>query len=199
MIRPGRIAIVIFISLLIPIVPFAVIGELPGERWLSDTDQNAILFGATGAGLLAADVVLPVPASIVGSLMGARLGFWIGWLWSWSGLVAGNMLGFAVGWLLLRRLGKDIPAVPTLLLLFVSRPVPLLAEALTITAGAAGMGFRSFLAVSLTSNGIYTAALAASGTTLLPRDWLAPGIAVPLLIPVAAWLIWRRYARAPEK
>jgi hypothetical protein len=34
------------------IVPFAVFGELPGERWLSATDDNALVFGATGTTLL---------------------------------------------------------------------------------------------------------------------------------------------------
>ena len=54
------------------------------------------------------------------------------------------------------------------------------------------MGLKSFLTVSAAGNGIYTAVPAATGAALLPRDWLAPGLAVPILIPV---LVWQRHAR----
>jgi hypothetical protein len=46
---------------LVPLVPFAVLGELPGERWLSAQGGDALRFGATGAALLALDVLLPIP------------------------------------------------------------------------------------------------------------------------------------------
>ena len=42
-------------GLVIPILPFAVIGELSGEQWLSRTDDNGLLFGLTGGALLAGD------------------------------------------------------------------------------------------------------------------------------------------------
>ena len=41
----SRSALVILVALLIPVLPFAVIGELPGERWLSARDGDAFLFG----------------------------------------------------------------------------------------------------------------------------------------------------------
>ena len=74
----------------IPIVPFVVIGELPGERWLSATDGSALVFAFTGGGLLTLDVLLPIPSSIVIALMGGRLGFYAGWFSAWLGLTAGN-------------------------------------------------------------------------------------------------------------
>ncbi len=190
--KPGRrFILVAAIALLIPIIPFAVIGELPGERWLSATDHNAWLFGATGGGLLAADVLLPIPSSILGTLLGARLGFLPGWLWGWSGLVLGNLIGYATGRLLLARFATDLPATPALLVLFASRPVPVLAEALTFTAGAARMPLLPFLAVSAMGNAVYTGALAGNGAALLPGALAGPGLALPMLLPVAAWLIWR--------
>ena len=38
-----RLTAVIIISMLIVLVPFIVIGELPGERWLSHADDNALV------------------------------------------------------------------------------------------------------------------------------------------------------------
>jgi uncharacterized membrane protein YdjX (TVP38/TMEM64 family) len=186
-----RISIVILLAILIPIIPFVIIGELPGERWLSATDDNALLFGATGMALLAADVLLPIPSSIVGTMLGARLGFVPGWAWCWVGLVLGNCIGYLTGRLLLSRLTPDIPRTPTLLLLFVSRPVPVLAEAVTFMAGAEKMKFMPFLMVSIAGNGIYSVALAGNGAALLPDAWTGPGLILPMLLPVAAWLLWR--------
>ena len=65
---------IIIAALLVPIVPFVIIGELPGERWLSATDDDALRFALAGGGLLALDILLPVPSSIVATLLAARLG-----------------------------------------------------------------------------------------------------------------------------
>jgi uncharacterized membrane protein YdjX (TVP38/TMEM64 family) len=190
-----RLFLVILLAILIPIVPFAVIGELPGEHWLSATDENALLFGLTGMGLLASDVLLPIPSSIVGTMLGARLGFLPGWAWCWSGLIIGNSIGYLTGRLLLSRFAPEIPTTPTLLVLFSSRPVPVLAEAVTFTAGAEKMGFFPFLWVSTAGNGIYSLALTGNGAALLPDATTGPGLILPMLLPVAAWLSWRWLAR----
>ena len=186
-----RISFVILLAILIPIIPFVIIGELPGERWLSSTDDNALLFGITGMGLLTADVLLPIPSSIVGTMLGARLGFIPGWAWCWLGLMLGNSIGYLTGRLLLSRFAPEIPRTPTLLLLFATRAVPVLAEAVTFTAGAEKMNFMSFLLVSLAGNGIYSVALAGNGAALLPDALVGPGLILPMLLPVAAWLLWR--------
>lgn len=186
-----RLTLVILLAILIPVIPFAIIGELPGERWLSATDKNAVLFGFTGMGLLAADVLLPIPSSIVGTMLGARLGFLPGWLWCWSGLVLGNCAGYLTGRLLLSRFAPEIPHTLSQLLLFISRPVPVLAEAITFTAGAEKMNFSSFLLISLAGNGLYSVALAGNGAALLPDAMAGPGLILPMLLPVAAWLLWR--------
>jgi len=187
--------IVILLAILIPIVPFVVIGELPGQRWLSASDENALLFGITGMGLLASDVLLPIPSSILGTMLGARLGFLPGFLWCWCGLVLGNGIGYLAGRLLLSRFAPETQHTPTLLLLFITRPVPVLAEALTFTAGAQKLKLSSFLLVSIAGNGIYSLALSGNGATLLPGALAGPGLALPMLLPVGAWLIWRWYER----
>ena len=191
----SRLVMVIIAALLIPIIPFLVVGELPGESWLSSTDSNALLFAVSGAGLLAADVLLPVPSSIVGTLMGARLGLVTGWPWVWAGLMLGNLVGYAAGRLLLGRLDTRPPQAPTLLILFVSRPVPVLAEASTFVAGAGRMSLWPFLAVCAAGNAIYALVLTGNGATLLPDTLVGPGLIIPFALPVLAWLLWRWLAR----
>ena len=189
--KAGRMTLVILLALLIPIIPFAIIGELPGERWLSASDGNAFLFGLSGMALLAADVLLPIPSSIVGTMLGARLGFIPGWMWCWLGLMIGNAIGYFTGRLLLARFAPDIPRTPTLVLLFISRPIPVLAEALTFTAGAEKMKFSQFFWAILVGNGLYSVALTGNGAALLPDSLTGPGLILPMLLPVAGWLIWR--------
>ncbi len=193
--RPGRLVLLIVVVLLIPIVPFAVVGELPGARWLSASDDDAVLFGLTGAALLTADVLLPIPATIVGSLLGARLGFVPGWAWAWAGLVLGNLIGYLLGRLTLARLAAELPRTPTLLVLIASRPVPILAEAVTIAAGAGRMTVLPFVAASVAANGVFSGALAGNGAALLPQALVGPGLILPLSLPVVAWLVWRLLRR----
>jgi uncharacterized membrane protein YdjX (TVP38/TMEM64 family) len=193
-----RLTVVIILALLIPVLPFALIGELPGDRWLSATDANAFVFGVTGAGLLAADVLLPIPSSIVGTLLGARLGFAYGFLWTFIGLMAGTLIGYGAGRLVPARWRVDVPSTPSVLLLFVSRPVPVLAEALTLTAGATRLRLAPFLGACAAGNAIYAAVLAGNGAALLPDRLIGPGLALPMALPVIAWLIWRWLTRAPS-
>lgn len=189
-----RTALVICVSLLIPIIPFALIGELPGERWLSATDQNALLFAFTGGGLLATDVILPIPSSIIGTLLGARLGFLPGLIAAWTGMTLGNLVGYGLGRLMLAHFGDRLPRAPTAPALFLSRPVPVFAEAVTFTAGAERMPPGRFLVICASGNLIYAAALAANGASLLPTGLAGPGLVLPMLLPVIAWILWRRFA-----
>jgi len=189
---PWRVAKVLACALLVPIVPFLILGELPGERWLSGHDDNALQFGVVGALLLALDVVLPIPSSIVGSLLGARLGMTWGFAAAFTGLSCGSLAGYFLGLLLPSRLKVDLPLAPSLVAVFLSRPVPVLAEATVVAAGAARVGFRGFCLSALLGNAIYAGALCASGSAWLPDAWLGPGLIVPFALPVLAWLVWRR-------
>lgn len=183
---------VIIVAILIPVVPFLLVGELPGERWLSRTDDNALLFAATGSGLLALDIALPIPSSLVGTALGARLGFWAGAACCWLGLMAGNLLGFAFGHLYPRRLATTVPNESMDLIVFLSRPVPIFAEAAAIAAGANRMSSLSFVVSCAMGNGIYAIALCANASLWLASDWKGPLLVFPMLLPVLAWLAWRR-------
>jgi hypothetical protein len=188
-----RGALVVVAALLIPILPFAVIGELPGERCLSANDAKAWRFALAGVLhlLMTGDVLLPVPSSIIGSLMGRRLGFLAGLPSIWLGLMLGNLIGYGVGRLLLGHFGERLPQAPTLWLLFLSRPVPVLAAAATFTAGAERIPPIGFGAVCGLGNLIYAAVLAGNGAALLPQGLAGPGLVLPMLLPVVAWTSWR--------
>jgi uncharacterized membrane protein YdjX (TVP38/TMEM64 family) len=191
----GRPLAVLLAAALVPILPFVIIGELPGERWLEGSSAGGFQFGALGALLLALDVLLPIPSSIVGAILGGRLGFLHGFAWVWIGLCTGQLAGYALGRLLPSRWASELPAAPTLALVFCSRPVPVLAEAVAIAAGVERLPFASFALAGAAGNAVYAAAMAGDGAALLPQGILGPGLILPMLLPVIAFLAWRRWSR----
>jgi uncharacterized membrane protein YdjX (TVP38/TMEM64 family) len=193
--RAARSVLIITAALCIPLAPFFIIGELPGEQWLSATDDRAALFALAGAGLLAVDALLPIPSSIVGTMLGARLGFPAGFLAAFGGMMTGQVLAYAASRWLLRNREQALPDAPTLVAVFLSRPVPVLAEAVAIAAGAARVSWPQFLLACGAGNAIYAGALALNGAALVPEAPLGPGLVLPMLLPAGAWLIWRALRR----
>jgi uncharacterized membrane protein YdjX (TVP38/TMEM64 family) len=164
---------------------------MPGERWLSATDDHAWLFALAGAGLLASDILLPIPSSIVGTMLGARLGFAAGFLATFAGLMTGQVIAYAASRWLLRRESGDLPVAPTMMAIFLSRPVPVLAEAMAMAAGASNLRWGQFLLACGSGNLVYALALALNGAELVPRAMLGPGLLLPMLLPVAGWFVWQ--------
>jgi hypothetical protein len=89
------------------------------------------------------------------------------------------------------RTGIAIPESPTLFILAVTRPIPVLAEAVTFAAGAGSIKIIPFLFISSFANGIFAAVLCANGAAFIPDSLLGPGLILPMLVPVIGWLIWR--------
>ena len=112
--------------------------------------------------------------------------------------MAGNLAGFLLARFASTGLRSWLPSFPestTQAIVFISRPVPVLAEAVALAAGATRMPWSNFLLLSASGNAIYATALCANGATLLPDDLLGPGLIIPMVLPVAAWLAWRALAK----
>src|SRR5687767_1050027 len=138
--------------------------EALGVPLLSDPTpwmkQGGSLAAGLGVGLLIADVLLPVPSSLVMVAHGALFGVVVGTLLSLLGSLGAALLGFAIG----RRGGKFLEQVVTpaeraradylltrwgALAIIVTRPVPLLAETVAIMAGASPMSWSNVFLASL--------------------------------------------------
>lgn len=117
-------------------------------------DRGGVAAAGTGFGLLVADVVVPVPSSLVMVANGALFGVVGGAVLSLAGAVGAAMVGFVLGRRGSALLGAVVPAGELrradaliqrwgLLAVIVSRPVPVLAEAVAIMAGASTMRART--------------------------------------------------------
>lgn len=194
----GRGALIITATMTIALLPFVVVGELPGERWLSANDENAMHFALAGAALLAADVLLPIPSSIIGTMLAVRLGPVAGFAATFAGMMVGQSAAYWTSRVLLRNQNGVLPARPTLAAVFLSRPVPVFAEALAFAAGAARLSWPQFLLACAAGNLVYAGALTLNASQLMPDALIGPGLLFPMLLPVATWLIWQRIRRSKD-
>jgi membrane protein DedA with SNARE-associated domain len=202
--------LIVFV-LLVPILPFLVFGE-PFEAWPAlwqDAPPSRSVLAALTVGLLALDILLPVPSSVVNTLAGAQLGAPLGTAVCWLGMSLGAVLGFILarygGRPLAERFCKaeqlrqmerlSFRYGPGILVLF--RAVPVLAEASVLLVGLNRLTWRRFLPPVMLSNLGIALAYAWFGHYAGERQWLplALGIAValPLLLTIGlqGWLAAR--------
>lgn len=172
-------------------------------RWLERSGRWA---WAAGILLLASDLVLPVPGTVVISALGYIYGTFSGGVVASVGLMAAGLLGYGAGRLFgekfaRRWLGdRDYEAGRKLFengggwLVALSRALPILPEVISCTAGLMRMPFRRF-AIALACGSVPMGFLfAAIGTT--GRD--APGwaFALSLVIPALLWLVAGRLRKS---
>lgn len=153
-------------------------------------------------GLLTADIFLPVPSSLVIAFSGKMLGFWGGMAASWCGMTLGAVAAFgmvrAFGRPMAQRFAttnelRRVDAMAArigVLVLVLTRPVPILAEAAVLLMGTTLLSWRRFLvAVGLSNLGI-AAAYAAVGDFVQWPVALVASISLPLLAGGIARLLW---------
>lgn len=179
------------------LIPFFLFGDSM-EAWARATLHTASarwLVAAAVGGLLALDIFLPVPSSLVSTAAGALLGFWGGLATSWIGMCLGCALGYALGGSLPAPERDRMQQAWTrygdwALILF--RSVPVLAEASVFFAGLSRMPRARFAALIAVSNFAISAVYAATGAFAAERDTFLWAFAGAVLLPGAGLLIWRK-------
>ncbi len=150
-----------------------------------------------GIVLLMADLLLPIPGTVVMSALGAVYGFWIGGLLSAIGSMLAGMLGFGVGRFFKesfarRWLGeKDFDKGRSLFerggawVVAMSRALPILPEVLACMAGLLHMPFGKFV-VALACGAVPMGFLFA-WIGVMGREQPAWGLAFSLGVPAVLW------------
>jgi uncharacterized membrane protein YdjX (TVP38/TMEM64 family) len=167
--------------------------------WLSSLGPATAALAV--AGLLAADIALPVPGSIVLSAGGIVLGWPLAAAAGCAGLLVGSLVGYGACRLFGRRafdrfvtpaeaarfavwLDRYGPAA-----IVTSRPVPMMSETLSCLAGLGGMRLPRFLLALVLGSAPYAWFFAWAGDRL-GRVREEPGLAllVALAVPALYWL-----------
>jgi uncharacterized membrane protein YdjX (TVP38/TMEM64 family) len=167
--------------------------EALAARWLTHAGFGT---AALIAILLAADVALPIPSSLVMVLSGAAFGIW------WGSLVAlvGSIVGEWIGFELVRRYGRGVSRGIVgadeferfstffekhgTLAVMLTRPLPVVMETMSLVAGLSTMSRAAFLGASLAGTAPIVVIYAYAGAMSRQVDSIVP--AVVILVAVAA-------------
>lgn len=167
--------------------------------WLNNGDALA---ASLGVGLLIADVLLPVPSSLVMVAHGALFGVMGGTLLSLTGSAGATMLGFWIG----RRGGRLFARLVApedrqradyllkrwgTLAIIVTRPVPLLAETVAVMAGASPMSWGRAALAALAGSLPPALLYALTGAAVAKVENAALVFGLVLLVAGCFWLIGR--------
>lgn len=175
-------------------------------RWIGRPELNPFVYSLAIIGLLAADLLLPIPSSALITHAGMKLGVLQGTILGFLGVTIGSLIGFVMA----RRLGKTFVMKRTdendrivlgrltgqygVFIVVFLRPVPILAEASVLLLAAGQMAWRPFLVWLSVSNFFVALFFAAFGQWAAERGIgelpaLLISIAVPVLLLICVRLI----------
>lgn len=208
-----RPMIVMSLILALPIVPFLLFGE-QFTAWFERWKQQPSSVPTTAAiiiGLLASDILLPTPSSMISTFGGWYLGWWLGTIVSWIGMSLGATIGFGLAktwgrpvalWLAresdLERL-RDLSARFGPAVLVLTRGVPVLAEASVLLMGIHQLAWRHFLPAVLLSNLGIALAYSAFGDYAEQHQWLPLALGVSIALPVLLAAVVQRWLMASNR
>ena len=185
-----------------------------GGHWAQWADMNNVVAalhgygisaGLAGALMLVLDLLLPIPGTVVISALGFIYGTWQGALNAFAGLFAAGMIGYGLGRLCSEKtavkfLGdKDFQRGKSLFergggwVVALSRAVPILPEAISVSAGMLRMPLAAYM-ISLGCGCLPMAVLFAwIGASGHERPWLT--LVLSFAVPAVLWSaasLWRK-------
>jgi uncharacterized membrane protein YdjX (TVP38/TMEM64 family) len=203
-----RIGLVLLFLLLVILLPFGLWEEIftqLSEDWL-DPDRAQIIIALVVIALLAVDVLLPIPSSMVSIAAGAYFGFVTGSLLILTGMILGCLLGYLLGRFLNQRLlGRLLNPSDEqrtqyfyqrygLAALTLARPLPVLAEISVILAGISRISLMTVLIYTLPANIIIALAYAGGADMVMQMPVTYPVIIASGIIAVTVVVLaWRRW------
>ena len=198
-----------FALIIIPFIIFEQQFEALGT-WLAEGHASGWASASIIAALLALDVFLPVPSSIVSTGAGVLLGFWRGVAVIWIGMSLGCVIGYAFGakaaGAARRLVGDEGLARANRVMerhgnwaLVVSRPIPVLAESSVVFAGIVRSPIRPFVWMTTLSNLGIALAYAAVGAFSMQMQSFFLAFLAALALPGLAMLAGRRLRPTPNR
>ena len=208
--RNGRWVISAAITLAAIVLPFALFAESM-DRWTLQqlrAQAGPLAIASWVVVLLMADILLPVPASLVSTLSGALLGLVAGFTTSLVGMTLTCQIGYALGrWYgapLAHRLIADEEMARVskqvdrrgMWAFAMLRPIPVLAEASAFWAGVMQVNPVRFSLVTLIANAGLAILYAAVGAAAIPAGSVTVILAAAIALPAFALLIGFRRSGA---
>lgn len=191
------------------IIPFILYGEVI-ERWviafLDRTRNEPLKASLVLGGLLAGDVLLPTPSTVINTGCGLLLGFPLGAFVAALGMQVSCAIGYLLGTCAARPLVErwvgdsnakklhDLMTHYGYWMLVITRPVPVLAEASTLFAGMSRMSVWRFATLTLFPNIGIAAIYAWVGSAKRGMQGMLLAFAAAMLLPALALGLHKRFA-----
>ena len=174
---PRRTLVLLTAVCLAVIIPFLVWGDAldaAAGSLIGQAQERRLLTGLALTALLAADILLPVPSSLVSTACGMTLGFFGGTAASFIGMTISVIGGYLLGRFSAAYAEKMIGSAETgmlrrfqkrygVLLLLLMRPVPVLAEVSVLFSGISRRPFFMVFLMTALGTLAVSAAYAAVG------------------------------------
>lgn len=204
--RAGRFGLIGFVVLLCAaiLVPFALWeGALEQASRAALQHSSAALAGLVVVGLLAVDILLPIPSSLVMVGSAVALPVPAAFLACFAGLMLGCGIGYGLGHrlgepLLARMAGAERRAALAgwfarhgVAIVALCRPIPMLAELSVVMAGSARAPLQPFLLTSAAANAAVAAIYVALGSRVSDTWTFLAAFAASCLVPALGWLLLR--------
>ena len=202
----NKLLVLIAVVLLVPIVPFALMGwwfEPWLESLLAGVDAIPVASFFSVVGILAVDILLPIPSSAVCTFAGKQLGALSGTAACWVGLNLSAGIGYWIG----NRFGRpaairfsDTATIERLesldhrssiTCLVVCRSLPIIAEASVLLMGIRKLPHKYFWPTVLVSNLAIAAALCWLGAFSAKANWFPLALCISVAIPLLFVLFWK--------
>ncbi len=205
---------IVLTVLLVPIVPFVLLGGRIDEWFAAWQERTSDPTSATlmVVGLLTTDILLPIPSSMVSTFGGGKLGWFWGTFASWLGISLGAILGFALARWLGPRFTRWFAKPESLAqmsslsdrygpsVIILTRGIPVLAEASVLLLGLERLPWRKFLPPLLLSNLGLAFAYSAFGDFAEQYNSVPLALAISILLPVlVAAVVQRKWRGGMEK
>jgi uncharacterized membrane protein YdjX (TVP38/TMEM64 family) len=202
-----RATLLIAVVLLVPILPLLFLGLSFEDRvigWFEQELSDGVRFALIVA-VLAGDLFLPIPSSMVSTYGGGILGTWPATAASWLGMTLGAAAGFGLARVFGNRFSAryagagDLQQMAALsrkfgpLALVLTRALPILAEACVLLMGATRLSWRRFLVPVLAGNFVVSLTYAACGEYFEGKDALLLAVLLSGIVPLGIAVIARRW------
>lgn len=206
-----RLWVMVTMLMVTVLVPFALWGDSVDrlvQAQLSDASHLGLI-AATGFVLLALDVLLPIPSSVLSMMLCLVLGPYFGAMVVLAGMVGAFLLGYLLGMVLPdRRLRRWMGEAAwtsfagginsqSLFWLAATRPIPVLAEVSSVMAGVARVPLIRALTHVIVSSALVSAAYAYAAIAGLAaaRSSLSLLVLISAVLPCASWSAYRLMVR----
>jgi uncharacterized membrane protein YdjX (TVP38/TMEM64 family) len=170
------------------------------ESWMAHAGAGSAV---AVIALLAADIFLPIPSSVVMVLSGAAFGVVWGALFSLAGSIGGEWLGFELARRYGRRGSSGLASddeVERLSRVFarhgaaavaITRALPVVMETMSVVAGLSAMRRRTFLVASFLGTAPIVFVYAYAGAASRQTGSLVPAVVMLIAVAGLGWIVYR--------